>query len=86
MVVTLLSGYALVTSPRGSYRVNGNCECEAAQRGHRECKHRAAARIVELAETETAPAPKRQAVVTRSIESDRTGVKYNVVRVDGWAI
>jgi hypothetical protein len=30
----------------------------------------------------TKPAPR----ITRSVESDRTGVKYTVVRCDGWAV
>jgi hypothetical protein len=50
LVVTLLHSDALVTSPRGSYRVNGHCECEASRRGHAECYHRAAVRLVELYE------------------------------------
>ena len=32
LVVTLLQHDALVTSPRGSYHVNGHCECEASRR------------------------------------------------------
>jgi hypothetical protein len=63
LVVTLLQNYALVTSPRGSYRVNGACECEAARRGHRECRHRAAVRITELLEAETAPVVSRPALI-----------------------
>jgi len=61
LIVTLLADGALVTSPRGSYHVNGCCECEAARRGHRECYHRAAVRLVELAET--APAVSRPALI-----------------------
>jgi len=52
LVVTLLQHDALVTSANGSYRVNGHCECEASRRGHAECYHRAAVRLVELLETE----------------------------------
>src|SRR5262245_22245862 len=48
LIVTLLADGALVTSPRGSYHVNGSCECEASRRGHHECRHRAAVRITEL--------------------------------------
>jgi hypothetical protein len=60
LVVTLLHNGALVTSPRGSYFVNGHCQCAAAQHDHAECVHRAAARITEMmeAEPETAPEPK----------------------------
>src|SRR5262245_6888811 len=54
LVVTLLHNGALVTSPRGSYFVSNHCECEASRRGHCECYHRAAVRLVEL--LETAPA------------------------------
>ena len=91
LCVTLLAHDALVTSPRGSYRVNGHCECEAARRGHRECYHRAAVRLTEMLETETATSRPigldvKAARITRSVESNHTGVKYNVVRVDGWAI
>jgi hypothetical protein len=50
LVVTLLVGGALVTSPRGSYFVNGHCECEASRRGHAECYHRAAVRLTEMLE------------------------------------
>lgn len=42
---------ALITSPNGSYRVNGHCPC-AARTAH--CYHRAAKRLVEMME-ETAP-------------------------------
>jgi len=35
-----------------------------------------------IEEEETKPAPR----VIRSVESDRTGVKFTVVRCDGWAI
>jgi hypothetical protein len=53
LCVTLFAnGYALVTSPNGSYRVNGECPC-AARTSH--CYHRAAKRLVEMIE-ETAPA------------------------------
>jgi hypothetical protein len=51
LIVTLLHNGALVTSLRGSYHVNGHCECEASRRGHRECYHRAAVRLVEMMET-----------------------------------
>lgn len=49
LVVTLFAdNTALVTSPNGSYRVNGSCPC-AARTPH--CYHRAAKRLVEMAET-----------------------------------
>jgi hypothetical protein len=50
LIVTLLHDGALVTSANGSYFVNGHCECEASRRGHAECYHRAAVRLVELYE------------------------------------
>jgi hypothetical protein len=50
LIVTTLSHGALVTSPNGTYHVNGSCECKAARNGHRECYHRAAARLAELYE------------------------------------
>lgn len=52
LCVTLFAdGTALVTSPNGSYRVNGHCPC-AARTAH--CYHRAAKRLIEM--METAPA------------------------------
>jgi hypothetical protein len=50
LIVTTLAHGALVTSPNGTYQVNGKCECKAAQNGHRECYHRAAVRLVEMME------------------------------------
>lgn len=66
LIVTTLAHGALVTSPNGTYHVNGSCECKAAQNGHRECYHRAAARLVEL--IETAPESKPAPCVTGRIE------------------
>jgi hypothetical protein len=63
LIVTTLAHGALVTSPNGTYHVNGTCQCKAAQNGHRECYHRAAARLVELCES--APAPRQR--ITRFI-------------------
>ena len=46
LCVTLFAdNTALVTSPNGSYRVNGHCPC-AARTSH--CYHRAAKRLVEM--------------------------------------
>jgi len=61
LVVTLLHKGALVTSPRGSYFVSNHCECEASRRGHRECYHRAAIRLVEM--LETTPAVSRASLI-----------------------
>lgn len=93
LIVTTLAHGALVTSPNGSYLANGACGCKAAQNGHKECRHRAAARLVELYETapepETKPTPKRQPTqptITRSVERDYTGARVRVTRCDGWMI
>lgn len=58
LIVTTLRDGALVTSPNGSYLANGNCFCKAFKHGHRECRHRAAARLMEIYEEapETKPA------------------------------
>ena len=63
LVVTLLHNGALVTSPRASYFVSNHCECEASRRGHSECRHRAAVRLIEMLETETAPVISRPALI-----------------------
>lgn len=88
LIVTTLAHGALVTSPNGSYFANGSCQCKAALNGHRECKHRAAARLIELYEAapEVKPAAPRQPRITRSVERDQTGARVKVVRCDGWAV
>ena len=53
LIVTTLAHGALVTTPRGTYAANGHCNCEAARRGHTQCYHRAAARLMALYETAT---------------------------------
>jgi hypothetical protein len=73
---------------------NGSCQCKAFVNGHKECKRRAAARLVELYETAPAQAsvPTRRAAalrqprIVRSVERDRFGRRHVVVRCDGWAI
>jgi len=55
MIVTTLAHGALVTTANGTYACNGVCCCAAARHGHKECRHRAAARLWDLYETETAP-------------------------------
>jgi hypothetical protein len=85
LIVTLLAGYALVTSPNGSYRVNGHCACKAALSGHSECYHRAAVRLVEMLETALV-APVRVPRIVRSVECDHTGARYTAVYCDSWAI
>jgi hypothetical protein len=56
LIVTTLKHGALVTSENGSYVANGSCGCRAAQHGHKECRHRAAARLMAIYEEETARA------------------------------
>jgi len=51
LIVTTLAHGALVTTPRGTYAANGHCNCEAARRGHTQCYHRAAARLMDIYET-----------------------------------
>jgi hypothetical protein len=88
LIVTTLAQGALVTSPNGSYLANGSCGCKAFQNGHKECKHRAAARLVELYETAPEPKniPRNIPRITRSIERDHTGARVKVVRCNGWMI
>ena len=54
LIVTTLHNGALVTSSNGTYAANGHCNCEAARKGHTQCYHRAAARLMDLYETEMA--------------------------------
>src|SRR5262249_47379123 len=71
LIVTTLRTGALVTSPNGSYLANGVCGCKAFNNGHKECKHRAAARLVEL--YETAPVAVSPAVDDCPCACHRTG-------------
>ncbi len=73
LIVTTLAHGALVTSSNGTYAANGVCNCAAARKGHTACYHRAAARLMDLYETEMAQAvsfvadviatPRRQLIV-----------------------
>jgi hypothetical protein len=76
--------YVFTTESGKTYRANGVCQCEAFFR-NQPCKHRAAARLLDLyCEAEAAkPAPR---LTTRTVERDRTGIKYAVTYYDGWAI
>jgi hypothetical protein len=56
MIVTTLAHGALVTTANGTYAANGHCNCEAARRGHTQCYHRAAARLMDIYENEVAMA------------------------------
>jgi hypothetical protein len=51
MIVTTLAHGALITTANGTYAANGHCNCEAARRGHTQCYHRAAARLMDIYET-----------------------------------
>jgi hypothetical protein len=92
LIVTTLAHGALVTSPNGTYHVNGSCECKAAQNGHRECYHRAAARLVEMVEAAPAVKPARrggtprQSRIVHSVEQDFSHRYVQVVRCEGWMI
>jgi len=66
LIVTTLAHGALVSSSNGTYAANGHCSCEAARRGHKECYHRAAARLMDLYETEMAQAVSFTADVAES--------------------
>jgi hypothetical protein len=68
LIVTTLQDGALVTSPNGSYMANGACQCRAYKKGHKECRHRAAARLMERYEEEAAnpavsPTDERAAII-----------------------
>src|SRR5262245_8418707 len=54
LIVTVLAHGALVTGKNGCHHANGACDCEASRRGHTQCYHRAAARLMH--DYETAPA------------------------------
>jgi hypothetical protein len=54
IIVTTLAHGTLVTTANGTYAANGHCNCEAARRGHTQCYHRAAARLMDIYETEAA--------------------------------
>lgn len=87
IVTELTYSVAITTESGQTYFANGKCQCKAFENGM-PCKHRAAARLIEL--YNEAPAPKRheaQPRIVRSIERDvATGQRINVVRCDGWVI
>jgi len=56
LIVTTLCSGALITTANGTYACDGVCCCEAARHGHKECWHRAGARLMDIYETETASA------------------------------
>lgn len=85
IVTELANCIAITTEKDTTYRANEKtCQCESFFRDQ-PCRHRAAFRLIQMMETTTpvvSPAPK----IIRSIEQDCTGVKFQVVRCDGWAI
>jgi hypothetical protein len=92
-IVTELADSIAVTTESGqTYFANGACQCKAFELGQA-CKHRAAARLIELYEATPATEPTRPASapreprIVRSIERDVvTGDRVKVVLCDGWAI
>ena len=84
-IVTELQDCYLITTESGkTYRANGVCQCEAFSHDQ-PCKHRAGARLLTLyreAEAAKASAPR----ITRRIERDWRGAKYEAVYCDNWAI
>jgi hypothetical protein len=70
MIVTTLAHGALVTTANGTYAANGHCNCEAARRGHTQCYHRAAARLIDLYET----APEAVSFAKDVATSSRTNI------------
>jgi hypothetical protein len=86
-IVTELHDGLLITSDSGeTYKANGVCSC-AAYRNGMACKHRAAARLVEI--YNATPEPKRPASaprVVRSVERNFNGPRLTVYRCDGWLV
>jgi len=66
IIVTTLAHGALVTTANGTYAANGHCNCEAARRGHTQCKHRAAARLMDIYETANQAVPFAEDVAASS--------------------
>jgi hypothetical protein len=81
IVTELQHCYVFTTESGKTYRANGVCQCEAFFH-NQPCRHRAGARLLNLYREACDAAPR----VVRSVESDRTGVKFAVVRYDNWAI
>lgn len=81
VVTELQHCYVFTTESGKTYRANGVCQCEAFFRDQ-PCKHRAGARLLNLYQEALLGVSR----VVRSVETDRTGVKLQVVRCDGWTI
>lgn len=75
-VTLFCDGYALVTTATGQHRVNGVCDCKAAQHGHTQCVHRCAKRLAEmLDEAELAEAAARRcAAIAKEVGCDEKTV------------
>src|SRR5262245_12524489 len=69
LIVTTLAHGALVTGKNGSHHANGRCDCEASRRGHSQCYHRAAARLMHNYETAAAVSP-AEVLATKAATSD----------------
>jgi hypothetical protein len=83
VVTELQHCYVFTTESGKTYRANGVCQCDAFFH-NQPCKHRAGARLLALyAEAVKAAAPR---LTVRTVEQDRTGVKYAVTYYDGWSI
>jgi len=79
LIVTTLFDGALVTSPNGSYYSNGSCACKAFKHGHRECRHRAAGRLMELYEEAKGSGVARPLTaprITRSVNYPSVGAMW----------
>lgn len=86
-IITELSGCLAITTETGkTYFANGACQCKAFENGQ-PCKHRALARLVEIArELKEETAPKKAPRIVRSIEQDYSGARVRVTRCNGWTI
>lgn len=86
IVTELHDGLMITTDSGETCRANGMCGCKAFKNGQ-PCKHRALAKLIEnYHEAEAAKPASRVPRIVRSVESDRRGQRYTVVRCNGWAI
>src|SRR5262249_24484182 len=82
IITELSDSYAITTESGKTYFVSGSCQCRAFELGL-PCKHKAGGRLLDLAAGVVKSAAPR---ITRSVEYDRTGVKYAVTRCNDWVI
>jgi hypothetical protein len=70
LITELANGIAVTTGCGNTYFANGSCQCKAFALGQA-CKHRALARLIEIAATieETAPAVSSREKIIAEIES-----------------